>query len=116
MLLIEPVSACNLRCPFCFKQINLLQRNLLWVLLILIFLKKLLIKLMNWKLGAITIASRGEPTMHKSYIQMLEYINQKENIFEIKTNTNGTYLTEEMCHAIFKNNLTQYSYFFRSLY
>ena len=31
--------------------------------------------------GAITIASRGEPTMHKKFINMLEYMNSKKNIF-----------------------------------
>ena len=45
--------------------------------------------------------------MHKKFIEMLEYIGQKENIFEVKTNTNGTYLTEEICHAIFKTHVTQ---------
>ena len=29
-LLIEPVSTCNLRCPFVFKQIKLSQKNHLW--------------------------------------------------------------------------------------
>ena len=57
--------------------------------------------------GAITIASRGEPTMHKKFIDMLEYVNTKKNIFELKVNTNGTFLNEEKCHAIFKNNVTQ---------
>ena len=57
--------------------------------------------------GAITIASRGEPTMHKKFCEMLEYVNQKKNIYELKTNTNGTYLNEKICHSIFKNNVTQ---------
>ena len=45
--------------------------------------------------------------MHKKFIEMLEYINTKKNIFEIKVNTNGTFLDDEKCHAIFKNNVTQ---------
>ena len=71
------------------------------------FFKKIVDQADKLETGAITIASRGEPTMHKKFIQMLEYMNKKENIFEIKSNTNGTYLTEEMCHAILKNNVTQ---------
>jgi len=71
------------------------------------FFKKIIDQADELETGAVTIASRGEPTMHKKFIEMLEYINQKENIFEIKTNTNGTYLNEKMCHAIFKNNVTQ---------
>ena len=57
--------------------------------------------------GAITLASRGEPTMHKKFGEMLSYVNEKENIFEVKVNTNGTFLTDDICHAIFKNNVTQ---------
>ena len=39
-LLLEPVSACNLRCPFCFQIDKSFTRNHTWVLWILIYLKK----------------------------------------------------------------------------
>ena len=106
-LLIEPVSTCNLRCPFCFQTDKSFTKKPFMGVIDFDFFKKLIDQADKLETGAITIASRGEPTMHKQYIEMLEYINQKENIFEIKTNTNGTYLTEKMCHAIFKNNVTQ---------
>ena len=106
-LLIEPVSTCNLRCPFCFQTDKSFSKKPFMGVIDFDFFKKLIDQADKLETGAITIASRGEPTMHKQYIEMLEYINQKENIFEIKTNTNGTYLTEKMCHAIFKNNVTQ---------
>lgn len=106
-LLIEPVSTCNLRCPFCFQTDKSFTKKPFMGVIDFNFFKKLIDQADKLETGAITIASRGEPTMHKQYIEMLEYINQKENIFEIKTNTNGTYLTEKMCHAIFKNNVTQ---------
>jgi radical SAM protein with 4Fe4S-binding SPASM domain len=32
---------------------------------------------------------------------------QKKNIFELKINTNGSFLTEDICHSIFKNNISQ---------
>ena len=106
-LLIEPVSTCNLRCPFCFQTDKSFTKKPFMGVIDFDFFKKLIDQADKLETGAITIASRGEPTMHKKFIEMLEYINQKENIFEIKTNTNGTYLTEKMCHAIFKNNVTQ---------
>ena len=106
-LLIEPVSTCNLRCPFCFQTDKSFTKKPFMGVIDFDFFKKIIDQADKLETGAITIASRGEPTMHKQYIEMLEYINQKENIFEIKTNTNGTYLTEKMCHAIFKNNVTQ---------
>ena len=106
-LLIEPVSTCNLRCPFCFQTDKSFTKKPYMGVIDFEFFKKVVDQADELETGAITIASRGEPTMHKKYIQMLEYMNKKKNIFEIKTNTNGTYLTEEICHAIFKNNVTQ---------
>ena len=106
-VLIEPVSTCNLRCPFCFQTDKSFTKKPFMGVIDFDFFKKIVDQADELETGAITIASRGEPTMHKKFIQMLEYMDQKENIFEIKTNTNGTFLTDEMCHAIFKNNVTQ---------
>ena len=106
-LLVEPVSSCNLRCPFCFQTDKSFTRKPFMGVMDFEFFKNIIDQADKLETGAITIASRGEPTMHKKYIDMLKYIDQKENIYEIKTNTNGTYLTEEICHAIFKYNVTQ---------
>ena len=106
-LLIEPVSSCNLRCPFCFQTDKTFTRKPFMGVMDFEFFKKIIDQAEELETGAITIASRGEPTMHKKFIEMLEYINTKKNIFEIKVNTNGTFLDDEKCHAIFKNNVTQ---------
>tara|TARA_B100001093_G_scaffold489679_1_gene528060 strand:- start:169 stop:1317 length:1149 start_codon:yes stop_codon:yes gene_type:complete len=106
-LLVEPVSTCNLRCPFCFQTDKSFTKKPFMGVIDFDFFKKIIDQADELETGAVTIASRGEPTMHKKYVDMLEYMNQKENIFEIKTNSNGTYLTEKICHAIFKNNVTQ---------
>ena len=71
------------------------------------FFKKIVDEANDIGVGAVTLASRGEPTMHKKYVEMLEHLSKKENIFEIKTNTNGTFLSEKICHAIFKYNVSQ---------
>ena len=106
-LLIEPVSACNLRCSFCFQIDKSFTRKPYMGVIDFEFFKKIVDQADELQIGAISLASRGEPTMHKKIIEMLEYINQKKNIFELKLNTNGSYLTEKMCHAIFENNVTQ---------
>ena len=106
-VLIEPVSTCNLRCPFCFQLDKSFTKKPYMGVIDFEFFKKVVDQADELETGAITLASRGEPTMHKKFIQMLEYMNKKENIFEIKINTNATFLTEEKCHAIFKNNVTQ---------
>ena len=106
-LLVEPVSACNLLCPFCFQVDKSFTRKPYMGVMKFELFKKIIDEADNIGVGAVTIASRGEPTMHKKFIDMLEYLNSKKNIFEIKTNTNGTFLTEEICHAVFKNQVTQ---------
>ena len=106
-LLIEPVSTCNLRCPFCFQTDKSFTKKPFMGVIDFEFFKNIVDQADEMGTGAVTIASRGEPTMHKKYAQMLEYLNKKNNIFEVKTNTNGTYLNEEICHSIFKNNVTQ---------
>ena len=106
-LLVEPVSSCNLRCPFCFQTDKSFTKKPFMGVIDFDFFKEIIDQANDLGTGAITIASRGEPTMHKKFIQMLEYVNTKKNIFEIKLNTNATFLTEKICHAIFKNNITQ---------
>jgi MoaA/NifB/PqqE/SkfB family radical SAM enzyme len=54
---------------------------------------------------AITLASRGEPTLHKRFGEMLLYINDK-GILDIKINTNATRLTEKLCHEILSANVS----------
>lgn len=106
-LLIEPVAACNLRCPFCFQMDKTFTRKPFMGVIDFEFFKKIVDEADQIGVGAITLASRGEPTMHKKIKEMIEYVRTKENIFEIKLNTNGTYLNDELCHTFFKNNITQ---------
>ena len=46
------------------------------------FYKKLIDEANEIGVGAITLASRGEPTMHKKFGEMLSYVNEKENILK----------------------------------
>ncbi len=48
---------------------------------------------------AVTLASRGEPTLHPQFGIMLKKIGEKE-FLDTKINTNATRLTETMCHDI----------------
>ncbi len=106
-LLIEPVSACNLRCPFCFQTDKTFTvKGNMGVMKFDLF-KKVVDEANELGVGAITLASRGEPTMNKKLDLMLEYLSTKENIFEIKLNTNATYLTEKLCHTILKTEVNQ---------
>ncbi len=106
-LLIEAVSSCNLKCPFCFQIDKTFTKKPYMGVMNLDFFKKVVDEADELGIGAITMGSRGEPTMHKNFKDMLKHLGTKKNIFEIKLNTNATNLTEELCHEIFKNNISQ---------
>ena len=106
-LLIEPVSTCNLRCPFCFQTDKSFTKKPFMGTMKFELFKNIVDQANELGVGAITIASRGEPTLHKDLGEMLSYIKDKENIFETKLNTNGTKLTEKLCHQIFENEVNQ---------
>ena len=105
-LLLEPVSACNLRCPMCFQIDKTFTRKPYMGIMKWDLFSRLIDEAEEIGVGSITLASRGEPTMHPQYSSMLKYISKKKNIFELKTNTNATFLTEEICHSIFESGTT----------
>ena len=98
-LLIEPASVCNLRCVMCFQ----IDKT---------FTKKENMGLMPWDLfvkiadqaaeggtKAVTLASRGEPTLNPRFGDMLKYLNDK-GIVDLKINTNATRINETISHQI----------------
>jgi len=102
-VLLEPVSACNLRCPFCFQVDPDFTRKPYAGIMDMTLFKRVIDECEENGTGAITLASRGEPTLHPHFSKMLEYLTDK--FFEVKINTNGTRLTDEICHSIFKNKV-----------
>jgi radical SAM protein with 4Fe4S-binding SPASM domain len=106
-LLIEPVSTCNLRCPFCFQTDPTFTKKPYMGVMNFELFKKIADEANILGVGAVTMASRGEPTLHKNFAEMIDYIGSKENIFEIKINTNATFLNDKICHSIFKNDIAQ---------
>ena len=104
-LLIEPVSACNLRCIMCFQidESFTSSKNFMGNMDIDLF-KRIIDEAVEGGTKAITLASRGEPTLHPKLGEMLEYCSGK--FFELKINTNGTKLNEKLIHQILKSGVT----------
>ena len=69
--------------------------------------KKIQIELNDLEVGAVTMGSRGEPTLCQNLDEMLSFLSMQENIFEIKMNTNASFLNEKQCHTVLRNNVTQ---------
>ena len=106
-VLIELVSACNLRCPFCFQTDKTFTKKPFMGIMKGELHKKILDECDDLGVGAITYGSRGEPTMHPHLSELLSYSRSKKNILEIKINTNATYLNEKVIHSLLKNNINQ---------
>ena len=86
-LLIEPTSICNLRCVMCFQQDKSFSSNKKYMGMMDIELFKRVID--QAEVGgtkSITLASRGEPTLHKKFPEMLDYIKGK--FLEVKQSEN----------------------------
>tara|TARA_Y100000591_G_scaffold19757_1_gene14627 strand:- start:2431 stop:3579 length:1149 start_codon:yes stop_codon:yes gene_type:complete len=106
-VLVELVSTCNLRCPFCFQTDKSFTKKPYMGVIDFDFYKKVIDEANELKIGAITLGSRGEPTLHKKINEVIEYTSNKQNIYEIKINTNASFLNEKLCHTLLKNNISQ---------
>jgi len=104
-LLIEPVSACNLRCVMCFQSDKTFTKKPFMGVMKLDTFKKIIDEAHAGGTKAITLASRGEPTLNKHLAEMLEYTKGK--FLEVKVNTNATLLTDELCHSILSSGVTE---------
>jgi len=104
-VLIEPVSSCNLRCVMCFQIDKSFSKNknFMGQMKIELF-KKIIDEVYAGGTKAITIASRGEPTLHPKLGEMLEYCKGK--FFELKLNTNATLLNDKLIHQILQSDIT----------
>ena len=107
-LLVEPVSSCNLRCVMCFQIDKTFTRKPYMGVMKLDFFKQVIDEAVAGGTKAITMASRGEPTLNKDFASMLEYT--KDKFFEVKVNTNATKLTEKLCHSILQSGVTELVY------
>ena len=104
-LLIEPVSSCNLRCTMCFQVDESFSgdQKFMGMMDIKLF-KKIIDDAYLNGIKALTLASRGEPTLHPKLGEMLEYCTGK--FFELKINTNATRLNEKLIHQILQSGVT----------
>ena len=97
-LLIEPASFCNLRCVMCFQNDPYFKKRENIGTMELGFFKKMVDQAVENKCRALTLASRGEPSLNKNFGEMLEYC--KDKFLELKVNVNAVRLSEELCYQI----------------
>lgn len=102
-ILIEPVSSCNFRCPMCFQIDNSFTRKPFMGTMDFDFFCSIIDQAQQGGTGAITLASRGEPTLHPRLGEMLQYASNK--FFDLKINTNASKLTETLAHQILRSGV-----------
>ncbi len=93
--LLEVASACNIKCPFCFQSDQSFTTKDFMGIIDTELAKKAIDQIDEMKVRGLTIASRGEPLLYNDLELLLDYIGTKENIIEIKINTNAKRLTEK---------------------
>ena len=101
---IEPSSICNFRCVFCFetdKSFTNKKNGFMGTMDLDIFKK--IVDEIEGNVDFVTLASRGEPLVAKSFSKMLDYCSEKFLI--LKINTNASLLTEDKCHAILSSGV-----------
>ena len=104
-VLIEPVSTCNIRCTMCFQIDKSFTRKPFMGTMKMDFFKKIIDDCYANGTKAITLASRGEPTLHPNLPEMLDYISNK--FLEVKLNTNATRLNEKLIRKILETNVNE---------
>ena len=97
-VLIEPSSICNMRCPMCFQTDKSFTTNEFMGKIDIAFFKSIIDECHKEGVGAITLASRGEPTLHPDFLEMINYLKGK--FLEVKINTNASRLNAELSEAI----------------
>lgn len=101
-LLIEPTSICNLRCSMCYQTDNSFSSNNEFMgMMNFELFTKIIDEAVAGGTKAVTLASRGEPTLHPLFGEMLNYCMGK--FYEIKTNTNALRLNTKLAHKILKS-------------
>lgn len=102
-LQIEPSSRCNFRCVFCYQTDAALTKRINGHMGFMdIDLLKSIVDQAEGNIEFVTLASRGEPTIHPKFNELMEYL--KDKFLGLKINTNASRLTEEKCHAILQSN------------
>lgn len=105
-LLVEPVSACNLRCPMCFQVDKGFTKKPFMGKMDMDLYRRIIAEAVAGGTRAITLASRGEPTLHPQLREMLAEASGGKFI-DLKLNTNATMLTDDLARDILRSDVNE---------
>tara|TARA_B110000027_G_scaffold66480_1_gene71178 strand:- start:3949 stop:5133 length:1185 start_codon:yes stop_codon:yes gene_type:complete len=101
---IEPCSICNYRCIMCYQKDTTFSKksNGFMGHMKMDTFKKIIDEI-EGNVEAVTLASRGEPTLNPLLPEMLKYLNGK--FLAMKLNTNASLLGEKLIHEILSTDM-----------
>ena len=101
---IEPTSFCNYRCIMCYQDDRTFSNKSHGYMghMKLDLFKKIIDEL-EGKIEAITLASRGEPTLNPNFKEFIKYFDNK--FLAVKLNTNASMLNESLIHTLLSSNI-----------
>jgi len=103
---IEPTSVCNYRCVMCYqadKSFSNKSEGFMGHMDIDLFRK--IIDEIEGNIEAVTLASRGEPTLNPKIIDMVQYC--KDKFLGFKINTNASMLNENLIKNLLDANFAE---------
>lgn len=93
---IELSTACNLKCPFCFKSNPKLKNNSKNPHMSFATAIRIITEAAKIGIPAIKFNWRGESTLHPDFVQILGYAGGLAQFHDIIINTNGNYESYKM--------------------
>jgi radical SAM protein with 4Fe4S-binding SPASM domain len=84
---IEMASSCNLRCPMCYTTTEHFKKNVKRKVMKYDLFKKIIDEVAG-KVYAVRLSLRGEPTLHKKFVEAVAYAKES-GIREVSFLTNG---------------------------
>lgn len=107
-IIAELVNVCNLRCSMCFQSDKALpvSKTTKVNFMAMDTFRKIVDECAQNAIPALKLSWRGEPTLHKDFLEMIKYAKSK-GILEVTTLTNGTLMSEDMCRGIVDARLDQ---------
>lgn len=101
---IEPASICNYRCIMCYQSdLTFSEKKNNYMGYMSFDLFKKIVDEIEGHVEALTLASRGEPTLNLKFIDFLKYCKNK--FLALKINTNLSTLNENLARAFFENEI-----------
>lgn len=96
----ELSSICNLRCPMCYTVTEGFKKKVHTGLMDFDLFKKIIDEIAT-KVPALRLSLRGEPTLHRRFVEMIRYAKSR-GIGEVSFLTNGSKMTPKFFEQVLK--------------